>query len=364
MSELDNIRKQINKVDEEMASLFEQRMNLAKEVAKYKSKYALPIFDGKREKEVIEKNSKYINNEVIKEYYVRFLQSLMDESKKYQSRLIKGLKVAYSGVEGAFAHEAAMKMFPNSEYVAYPDFESAYRAVENGDVDTCILPLENSFNGDVGLVMDLMFSGSLYINQVTELDVNQNLVGIKGTHLEDIKQVISHPQALAQCGKYLHEKGFEQIEASNTALAAKQVSELNDKSIVAVASSITAELYGLEIIEKNINSSPNNTTRFGAFSRSLHEVSNKEVMGQHFTLMFTVKNEAGSLAKTLNIIGSYGYNMRSLRSRPMKELMWNYYFYVELEGNPNTADGKEMIKALEIFCDKLKLVGTYLYSVE
>ena len=86
MSELDNIRKQINKVDEEMASLFEQRMNLAKEVAEYKSKYALPIFDGKREKEVIEKNSKYINNEVIKEYYVRFLQSLMDESKKYQSR--------------------------------------------------------------------------------------------------------------------------------------------------------------------------------------------------------------------------------------------------------------------------------------
>ena len=364
MSELDNIRKQINKIDEEMASLFEQRMNLAKEVAEYKSKYALPIFDGKREKEVIEKNSKYINNEVIKEYYVRFLQSLMDESKKYQSRLIKGLKVAYSGVEGAFAHEAAMKMFPNSEYIAYPNFEAAYKAVENGDVDTCILPLENSFNGDVGLVMDLMFSGSLYINQVTELDVNQNLVGIKGTHLEDIKQVISHPQALAQCGKYLHEKGFEQIEASNTALAAKHVSELNDKSIVAVASSITAELYGLEIIEKNINSSPNNTTRFGAFSRSLHEVSNKEVMGQHFTLMFTVKNEAGSLAKTLNIIGSYGYNMRSLRSRPMKELMWNYYFYVELEGNPNTGDGKEMIKALEIFCDKLKLVGTYLYNVE
>ena len=364
MSELDNVRKKINNIDKEMASLFEERMNLAKEVAEYKMKFALPIFDAKREKEVIERNSQYISDDSIKEYYVRFLQNLMDESKNYQSRLIDGLKVAYSGVEGAFAHAAAIKMFPNSKYIAYPDFESAYKAVENGEVDTCILPLENSYNGDVGLVMDLMFSGNLYINQVIELDVNQNLVAVKGAKKEDIKTVISHPQALAQCSKYIHDNKYEQIEANNTAVAAKLVSEKNDKTLAAIANSITAEIYNLDILEKNINSSPNNTTRFGAFSRSLHKTDKKVVMGQHFTLMFTVKNEAGSLAKTLNIIGSYGFNMRSLRSRPMKELMWNYYFYVELEGNPNSEAGQEMIKALGIFCDELKLVGTYLYNTE
>ena len=329
MSELDNVRKKINNIDKEMASLFEERMKLAEEVAEYKMKFALPIFDAKREKEVIEKNSQYISDDTIKEYYVRFLQNLMDESKNYQSRLIGGLKVAYSGVEGAFAHAAAIKMFPNSKYIAYADFESAYKAVENGEVDTCILPLENSYNGDVGLVMDLMFSGNLYINQVIELDVNQNLVSVKGAKKEDIKTVISHPQALAQCAKYIHENKLEQI---NNAI-------IKNKTAI-------------------------NTTRFGAFSRSLHKTDKKEVMGQHFTLMFTVKNEAGSLAKTLNIIGSYGFNMRSLRSRPMKELMWNYYFYVELEGNPNSEDGQDMIKALGIFCDELKLVGTYLYNTE
>jgi chorismate mutase/prephenate dehydratase len=110
-------------------------MKLAEEVAEYKMKFALPIFDAKREKEVIEKNSQYISDDTIKEYYVRFLQNLMDESKNYQSRLIGGLKVAYSGVEGAFAHAAAIKMFPNSKYIAYADFESAYKAVENGEVD-------------------------------------------------------------------------------------------------------------------------------------------------------------------------------------------------------------------------------------
>lgn len=359
MNKLDEARQKINEIDAEMAKLFENRMIAVEDVIKYKVEHGLPIFDSARENEVILKNSKYIENDNIREYYVNFLKETMNISKKYQSRLTEGMKVAYSGVEGAFAYIASNKMFPNANYISYHNFEEAYSAVEKGECDVCVLPLENSFAGDVGIVMDLMFSGTLYVNQVLELEVVQNLLAKPSTSLKDIKTVISHPQALAQCKEYIRKHNLKMIEAENTAVAAKQVSVDTDNSVAAIASSDTANLYSLEIIDSNINSSHNNTTRFGAFSRCSNISNQNNKMGEHFIIVFTVKNEAGALAKTLNIIGSYGFNMRSLRSRPMKELIWNYYFYVELEGNINSEDGKDMLKALSIFCDKLKLVGTY-----
>ncbi len=360
MADLDNARKKINEIDKEMAKLFEERMKASSEVAEYKKQHGLSIFDNSREQEVINKNLNYLEDENIKEYYVNFIQKTMDISKKYQSSLLNGLKVAYSGVKGAFAYIASKKMFPNATYVSYVSFNEAYKACENGECDVCVLPLENSYAGEVGLVMDLMFSGSLYVNQVYELEVNHNLVVKKGTTIDKIKTVYSHKQAIDQCAEYISKHNFNIIEAPNTALAAKYVSEGTDETIAAIASSDTADLYDLDILEKNINVSNINTTRFGAFTRCMHK-SNSNNMGEHAILVFTVKNEAGALAKTLNIIGSHGFNMRSLRSRPMKELIWNYYFYIELEGNINNQEGKEMLKALSIFCDKLKIVGTYNY---
>lgn len=361
MANINDIRNKINDIDKEMAKLFEQRMEAATEVAKYKKEYALPVLDSKREQEVISNNVKYINDEKIKEYYVNFLQTTMDISKKYQTSLLQGMKVAYSGVKGAFAYNAAKKMFPDATYVSYLSFNDAYKACEKGECDVCVLPLENSYAGEVGVVMDLMFSGSLYINQVYELEVNHNLIVKKGTNINEIKTIYSHKQALDQCANYINEHKFSTIEVPNTALAAKYVSENDDKTIAAIASSDTATIYDLDIIAKNINESSANTTRFGAFCRTLHQ-SNANHKDEHAILVFTVKNEAGALAQTLNIIGSYNYNMRSLRSRPMKELLWNYYFYVEIEGNINSLEGKEMIKALNVFCDKLKVVGIFNYN--
>lgn len=364
MSELDNARKKINVIDKEIARLFEERMICSKEVAEYKIQHAMPIFDASREQEVIDNNAKYIENDIVREYYVNFLKQTMDISKQYQVRLINGMKVAYSGVEGAFAHIAAMKMFPGATYISYPNFNAAYNATVKGECDTCVLPLENSYAGDVGVVMDLIFSGSLYINQVIELEVVHNLLAKKGVEVKKIKKVVSHQQALNQCLEYINQNGFETVEAPNTAIAAKMVADGDDNSVAAIASNETADLYDLEILETNINSSHNNTTRFGAFSRALNANISKAKMGEHFIIVFTVKNEAGALAKTLNIIGSHGFNMRNLRSRPMKELIWNYYFYVELEGDINSSDGKDMMRALSVFCDKLKLVGTYTYQIE
>ena len=206
-----------------------------------------------------------------------------------------------------------------------------------------------------------MFSGTLYVNGITELAVSHNLLGTEGATIDTVKEVVSHPQALGQCSEYLHEKGYLQHEYANTALAAKYVAEKNDTSIAAIASAEAAEIFGLKVIDHNINQSRTNTTRFAVFSRALHEHKRTE-MGVHTVMLFTVRNEAGALAKAIDVIGKHGFNMRTLRSRPMKELLWQYYFYIEAEGNIYTPEGTKMLEELELYCDRLKPVGTYIKS--
>lgn len=359
MSLLDEARKIINEVDSKMAELFCERMRAAEMVAEYKKEHGLKIFDAAREEEVIRRNSQFVEDVVLREYYVNFLKNNMAVSRSYQDRLMEGMKIAYCGTEGAFAHIATCKLFPTARKVAFGDFQLAYQAVVSGECDAAVLPVENSYNGEVGQVTDLMFSGSLYVNGMMELAVSQDLLAVPGTAITDIKQVVSHPQALGQCSDYLREKGFEQFEYTNTALAAKYVAEKGDKSIAAIASAEAAEIFGLSVLERNVNASRSNTTRFAVFSRAKNNHTSNE-MGVHTVLLFTVRNEAGALVKAIDIIGKHGFNMRTLRSRPMKELLWQYYFYVEAEGNIYTEDGKEMMRELQNYCDKLKSVGTYV----
>jgi len=360
MNKLEAARKMINEIDAKMASLFEERMHASELVAEYKREHGLSILDAQREKEIIEKNALMIENDAIREYYVRFLKDTMSISRDYQSRLNNGIKIAYSGVPGAFAYIASKRMFPEAQLIAYPNFDSAYKAVENGECDSAVLPLENSFAGDVGAVMDLIFTGSLYINQVIDLGIEHNLIACDGASLDTVRKVVSHEQALSQCAEYLSARGYETQAYPNTALAAKYVKELNDPTVAAVASDETADIFGLKILASKIHTSKTNTTRFGAFSRARNTAPRKaSKMNESFILVFTVRNEAGALAKTLDIIGAHRYNMRNLRSRPMKELMWNYFFYIEAEGNIDTENGRDMLRELSATCDKLKLVGTF-----
>lgn len=362
--DLKQIRLEIDQIDQEMAHLFEKRMDLSKQVGEYKMKYGLPINDKVREEKVIEKNLKLISNEDIKGYYVDYLHSVMDISKRYQTYLTKGMKIAYCGVEGAFSYIASKKLFENGQLISYPNFTSAYKAVETCECDACVLPLENSTAGDVGSVMDLLFSGSLFINDIVNIDIVHNLIANHDTKKEDIKTVVSHPQALAQCQKYIEANHYAKSECSNTAIAAKELSLNPDPSKAVIASKDVASLYNLKILENDINESRNNSTRFAVFTKSLNSQNRGVKMGEHFILVFTVLNEAGALAKTLNIIGAHGFNMRTLRSRPLKELQWNYYFFVELDGDINSNDGKDMINELKGVCDCLNVVGCYYSHIE
>jgi len=356
MSKLQEARETINRVDKEMARLFEMRMDAAKIVAEYKKENGMPIDDFVREKEVIRRNCDYIENEEYRSHYVNFIKNNIKISKALQHKLLEGMTVAYSGVEGAFANIAARRIFPDARCLPYADFKSAYRAVEKGECDCVILPIENSFNGDVGNVLDLAFFGSLYINGVYEADVVQNLLGVKGASLSDIKKVISHPQALGQCASYIENHALETENAVNTAVAAKTVAQMGDKEIAAIGSIEAAQQYGLQVISEKINDSGTNTTRFAIFSRSNRTPSPAD---DRFITLFTVKNAAGSLGEAISVIGQHGFNLRALKSRPTKELVWDYFFYVESEGNINSEQGKAMLKQLEECCSNLKIVGSF-----
>ena len=359
-NKLDEARSIINEVDEQMAELFVKRMRAAELVYEHKKEHGLPILDQKREAAVIQQNAALVEDEVLKSYYMDFLKNVMSISRAYQHRMQSGLKVAYSGVEGAFAHIAAGRIFPDGGRVSYSDFKAAYDAVVSGECDVAVLPIENSYAGEVGRTMDLIFSGSLYVNGIYELEIHQNLLGLPDATVADIKKVTSHPQALSQCHDHIKMRGFATEESNNTALAARTVAELGDKSLAAIASLETAEIYGLKVLEANINKSGENTTRFAVLSK----VRATSPALSSTVLLFTVKHEAGSLASAIGIIGKYGYNMTALRSRPMKKHSWQYYFYVEIDGTTDTENGARMLEELGGVCDRLKVAGTFAPHTE
>ncbi len=354
MEKLNKAREIINSVDKEIAALFEKRMEAVREIAEYKKERGMPIFDSSREDAIIKNAQTYIENDEIREFYVPYIRSTMNISKQYQHRIMKGANIAYSGVEGAFAHIAAGRIFPDGNRISYPDFKAAYEAVEKGECDCAVIPIENSRAGEVGQTIDLIFSGSLFVNGVYSLDVRHNLIGVKGATEKDIVKVVSHQQALDQCANFIRNQGYKSESCENTARAAKYVADLNDPSVAAIASRETADLYGLDVIRENINEASNNTTRFVVLSRTLCKEKR-----DHSIIVFTVPDKAGALAHAINVIGHHGYSMRSIKSRAMKDLIWTYYFYVEITGDLQSKRGMYMLDELSECCDNLKMVGTF-----
>ena len=366
MSEIDLARKNIEQIDKKIASLFEERMESVKVIGEYKRNNGLPVLDEEREKALVERNVGYITNPDMEAYYRDFMRSMMSISKRYQHRLLSGIRVAYSGIEGSFASISCRKLFPNAEKVSCMNFAEAYQKVCAGKCDFAVLPIENSYAGEVGQVLDLIFDGELFVNGVYELGISHCLLGVEGSSVDTINTVVSHPQALEQCDEYIYSHKFHTIQAENTARAAKGVSDNKDVTVGAIASQETAELYGLKVLEHSINKSNINVTRFAVLSKGNSALSNDkhkllDFSSDHntFIMMFIVKHEAGTLANALSIIGEYGYNMRVIRSRPLKEKNWQYYFYAEIEGDISTEAGEKMLNALGEYCEALKVVGSY-----
>lgn len=355
LNKLEQARLDINEADRKIAELFEQRMRAVEDVIAYKMENNLPVFDGGREKQVIERNSQLIQNQNYLPYYRLFIQNMMDLSKSYQQSIVNGDTYGYQGSVGAFAHIALTKLFPHGKEKNYPTWEAVVQGVLNHEIAKGVLPFENSYTGEVGEVLDLLFHYDCVIQEVYDLKINQNLLVLKDAKLSDIRQVYSHHQAISQCADYLKPFDFELIPYANTAMAAKYVSEAQDKSKAAIASVETAELYDLKVIASNINTSKDNTTRFVVLGNELN------CEGDHVAIVFTVNHESGQLAKIMEIIAKYGFNMENIKSRSLKNASWQYYFYIEIAGSYQDAKMQEMLAECAANSRNFKVIGSYTY---
>ncbi len=354
MDLLTEARTEIDQVDQEIAALFLRRMNAVKKVILHKKEHNLPILDAGREEAVIQKNLALLpaDAQELAPFYRDFLQSAMGISRHYQAQILASDKVAYQGRAGAFSHIAMKILFPHGREQAYETWKEVFTAVDTGQVNYGVLPFENSHAGDVSEVLDLCFSfQNIQVCAMHDLPVHQNLLGVPGAKIQDIKTVVSHPQALSQSSAYLDRLGVERQSYPNTAAAAEYVAQLEDKLVGAIASAQTAELYNLNILAYNINESADNTTRFLVITRE------KPVRGNRFSLLFTVKHQSGSLAKVITTIANQGFNMESIKSRPMPQVSWEYYFYTELVGTAQQAE--ELRQALDADCQTLRVLGIY-----
>lgn len=353
MSLLDESRKKINEIDEQMAELFEARMRAVDGVIHFKQQQNMPVLDSSREQYVIEHNAQYIKDDVYMDSYVEFMKDMMRISRKYQKSVINKDLIGYQGTQGAFSYIASDKIFPDHKKKSFPTFESVFKAVCDHEITYGVIPFENSYTGEVGEVLDLLKEYDVYISETYDLKISQNLLGIKGASLADIKQVYSKDQAIYQSKEFLNGRGYELIPYPNTALAAEYVSKQQDITKGAIAAKENALLYDLEILAEDINTSTQNTTRFIVIGKELKQYGNQ------FNLLFTVHHKAGALVEAMQIIASHEFNMQSIKSRSIKNKPWEYYFYTEIDGDLSQAKEQQLIKDLADVCEEVKILGSY-----
>ena len=354
MDLLQQARAEIDTVDAEMAALFERRMRAVADVVRYKAETGKPVFDAAREAAVLDKNTARITDEALRPYYRAFLSDAMSISRAYQRARLGRDTAAYQGVPGAWSHIALRRLFPFARETACTTWGEVFDAVQNGDAQFGVLPFENSNAGDVSTVLDLLYTHpDIIIARMCDLPIRQDLLGVPGAALGDVKTVFSHPQALHQCAGFIKTLGLAQQEAANTALAAQEVARRGDKALAAIASEETAGLYGLCVLARNINGSEDNTTRFIVIGKALREKGNR------FSLLFTVDHKAGALARVMRVIGEEGFNLECIKSRPMPHVAWEYYFYAELVGDCSGAAAQALLEKLGAVCRTVRVLGVY-----
>ena len=264
-------------------------------------------------------------------------------------------KVAFQGERGAFSEDAIIAFFKEADFVTYRNLRDVFEAVKRDTVEFGIAPAENSQAGSINETYDLLLEFPLNIFGEVVLRVHHYLMALRGSTLNNITTIYSHPQALAQCDEYLRELNVDLIPAYNTAGAAKKIKE--DKLIghAAIANRRAAVIYGLDILAEEIETNPDNYTKFFIVGRQKPEKSTRNKT----SLVFSVKNAPGTLYAGLGAFASRGINLTKLESRPMKNKPWEYVFYVDIEGHVEDKDCKEALVDLDSSASFVKILGSY-----
>ncbi|MCR5216994.1 MAG: prephenate dehydratase [Lachnospiraceae bacterium] len=374
--DLNEIRKEIDRVDTDLVALFEKRMALTTKVAKYKVRTGKKVLDTEREKAKLAAISGLVTNEINKHGINEIFTEIMATSRKQQYMLLETMgqtaredyvaleevpkdrvKVVYQGVPGAYSWIAMRNYFGEAvENVNVRSFKDAIIMVEEGKVDYAVVPIENSTAGIVNNVYDLLADHKVYIIAETFVEVKHALLGVPGATMEDIQSVYSHVQALNQCRKFLEaHPHWKSYDKSNTAASAKMVAELNDPTIAAIASKEAAQFYGLSVLQEEINTEENNTTRFVILTNQRQFVKDAKKV----SICFEAAHTSGSLYDMLSHIIYNGLNMTKIESRPIEGQAWEFRFFVDFDGNIDDPAVMNALRGIEEESLHIKLLGNY-----
>ena len=375
--DLNELRQQINSIDDELLNLFTRRMDLASQVADYKRAHDLPILQPAREREILKNAAEKAGPEL--GGYARVLFSmLMELSKSYQNKrnnkeielhrqiddaientprlFPRSPMVACQGVEGANSQIACEKIFQSPFIMYFKSFESVFTAIEQGLCQYGILPIENSTAGSVKKVYDLMIHHNFSIVRTFRLKVDHNLLTKKGVKLEDVKEIYSHEQAIGQCGAFLEKlTGVKVIAVENTAVAAKMVAESDRTDIAAISSRSCAELYGLQNLAPSIQDKDNNRTRFICISKNLEIYPGADKT----SIMMVLPHRPGSLYRVLARLYVLGINVTKLESRPIPNRDFEFMFYFDLDTSIYSEEFVQLMCELDDLCEEFKYLGSY-----
>ena len=373
--DLQELRRKIDEIDSQIVSLYEQRMDISKEVAEYKIETGKKVFDKVREEEKLRAVKALTHNEFNSLGVEELFEQIMSMSRKLQYRLLteKGsagrlpfigvdtldtgnARVVFQGAEGAYSQAAMVKYFGEHVNSFHVDtFRDAMMAIEEGSADFAVLPIENSTAGIVSEIYDLLAEFENYIVGEQIIKIEHCLMGMPGATLADIRTVFSHPQSLMQSARYLNERDFKQISMQNNAFAARKVAEDGDKTQAAIASEYAAEIYGLSILAKGINHSSTNSTRFIIVTNQKIFLKNAEKV----SICFEVPHESGSLYHMLSHFIYNNLNMNRIESRPIEGRNWEYRFFIDFEGNLSDSAVKNALRGLRDEAQNLRILGNY-----
>ena len=373
--DLGDLRKQIDSVDEQIVSLYEERMDICKHVAEVKIETGKKVFDREREKEKIARVKSLTHNDFNRTGIGELFEQIMSMSRKLQYQLLaeKGsrgrlpfigvdslvddrVRVVFQGAEGAYS-QAAMHQYFGEEVNSFhvDTFRDACCAIEEGSADFAVLPIENSTAGIVNEIYDLLVEFENYIVGEQIIRIEHCLLGVPGTRMEDIRTVFSHPQSLMQSARFLAEHDWKQISLPNNAFAARKVAQEGDCTQAAIASEYAGKVYGLEVLKKPVNQSETNSTRFIIITNQ--KIFRKDA--KKVSICFEIAHESGSLYHMLSHFIYNNLNMTKIESRPIEGRNWEYRFFVDFDGNLADSAVKNALRGLRDEAQNMRILGNY-----
>lgn len=377
-NELETYRAEIDRIDRALVALWEERTAITDQVGRYKLERGLDVLDRSREAAVLEGKRALLKDKTLDKDVVTLYETILSISRRRQERLsspadpwvqrylreaafardpVESPRVLYQGEPGAYAEEAAARFFGESvPRSPVPKWEGVLQALDRGEADYGVLPIENSSTGSINQVYDLLAKTGAYIVGEQTVKVDHCLMAPKGATLETIREVRSHEQGLFQCDAYLNaHPAWKQVAMLNTAAAAKAVAESHDPGLAAIGSRRAAALYGLDVLAQTINTNDSNYTRFVVVSPVMERRPGRNKV----SALFTVPHRSGTLHRIMTVFALAGLNMMKLESRPVPGHNWEYLFFVDFSGDLTQPGMDEVLQDLSQSAEGFRVLGNY-----